>query len=91
MRGSRAHEDTFPTLTHDLSSPRFFAHACSYVGLDTTFNVLKNWHEAFPNEPAFFIPKSLAAKVAAGQLGRKTGQGYYAWQGNKVVEDGKGK
>ena len=49
-------------------------HLADYVGLDTTMNVLKNWGEAMPADPTFRVPKSLAEKVAAGQLGRKTGQ-----------------
>lgn len=43
----------------------------------------------FPDDPAFFVPKCLEAKVAAGDLGRKTGRGFYMWDGDKpfgVVE-----
>ncbi len=38
-------------------------HLSDYVGLDTTYNVLKNWVELYPNEPAFFIPRILEEKV----------------------------
>ena len=30
------------------------------------------------------LPRALADKVAAGQLGKKSGQGFYAWPGGKV-------
>lgn len=30
------------------------------------------------------LPKGLAERVAAGQLGKKSGQGFYAWPGGKV-------
>ena len=30
------------------------------------------------------LPRALADRVAAGQLGKKTGQGFYAWPGGKV-------
>ena len=38
---------------------------------------------AHPDEPAFAIPQSLRDKVAEGKLGRKTGEGYYKWDGDK--------
>jgi 3-hydroxyacyl-CoA dehydrogenase len=39
--------------------------------------------EKYPNEPSFFIPKCLQEKVEAGNLGRKTGKGFYVWDGDK--------
>jgi 3-hydroxyacyl-CoA dehydrogenase len=54
-----------------------------YVGLDTTLSILEGWVERYPDEPAFAIPKILQAKVAEGQLGRKTGEGFYQWEGDK--------
>lgn len=56
-----------------------------YVGLDTTYNILKGWKEAHPNDPAFFIPTCLETMVHRGELGRKTGKGFYVWEGDKVV------
>ena len=56
-----------------------------YVGLDTTLYILKGWVERYPNEPAFEIPKILEQKVAEGKLGRKTGEGFYKWDGDKQV------
>ena len=54
-----------------------------YVGLDTTLFILQGWTERYPNEPAFKIPASLERLVAEGKLGRKTGEGYYKWEGDK--------
>lgn len=54
-----------------------------YVGLDTTLSILQGWVKAHPNEPAFQIPKTLEAKVKAGKLGRKSGEGFYKWEGDK--------
>ncbi len=56
-----------------------------YVGLDTTLFILQGWVKRYPNDPAFAIPKLLEAKVKEGKLGRKTGQGFYTWQGDKRV------
>jgi 3-hydroxyacyl-CoA dehydrogenase len=54
-----------------------------YVGLDTTLAILEGWVKAHPGEPAFAIPAVLKKKVAEGKLGRKTGEGFYKWQGDK--------
>lgn len=37
----------------------------------------------FPDEPAFVIPACLKEKIDAGDLGRKTGKGFYEWDGDK--------
>ncbi len=57
-----------------------------YVGLDTTLSILEGWCERYPDEPAFVIPGSLRTHVAAGRFGRKSGQGYYAWDGDRRVD-----
>jgi 3-hydroxyacyl-CoA dehydrogenase len=54
-----------------------------YVGLDTTLSILEGWVQAYPKEPAFAIPAVLKKKVAEGKLGRKSGEGFYKWQGDK--------
>jgi 3-hydroxyacyl-CoA dehydrogenase len=56
-----------------------------YVGLDTTLAILEGWVERFPDEPAFAIPGILREKVAQKKLGRKSGEGFYKWQGDKKV------
>jgi len=56
-----------------------------YVGLDTTLSILEGWVKRYPNEPAFQIPKLLSGLVKEGKLGRKSGQGFYTWQGDKRV------
>ena len=54
-----------------------------YVGLDTTLSILEGWHERFPEDPTFVPPQILKDKVAAGKLGRKTGEGFFKWEGDK--------
>jgi 3-hydroxyacyl-CoA dehydrogenase len=39
----------------------------------------------YPNEPAFVMPKCLEEMVKAGKLGRKSGEGFYKWSGNKKI------
>jgi len=59
-------------------------HLADYIGLDTCYFIVKGWMEKYPNESDFFIPACLQAKVEAGNLGRKTGKGFYHWEGEKV-------
>ncbi|HVS09921.1 MAG TPA: 3-hydroxyacyl-CoA dehydrogenase NAD-binding domain-containing protein [Planctomycetota bacterium] len=54
-----------------------------YVGLDTTLAILKGWVERYPDEPAFAVPAVLEEKVGQGKLGRKSGEGFYKWEGDK--------
>ena len=56
-----------------------------YGGLDTCLFILEGWVKEFPDEPAFFVPPMLRSMVEEGKLGRKSGQGFYKWEGNKVV------
>lgn len=56
-----------------------------YVGLDVCLSILKGWTSRFPDEPAFAIPAPLLNKVAEGKLGRKTGEGFWKWEGDKPV------
>jgi 3-hydroxyacyl-CoA dehydrogenase len=59
-------------------------HLADYVGLDVCYNVLKGWAAANPNDSSFKIPKCLETMVLAGDLGRKTGRGFYNWDGDKI-------
>jgi 3-hydroxyacyl-CoA dehydrogenase/enoyl-CoA hydratase/3-hydroxybutyryl-CoA epimerase len=52
------------------------------VGIDVALHVSKVLGAAF-NKP---IPTRLAEMVEKKQLGRKSGQGFYAWEDGKVVK-----
>mmetsp|Transcript_12062 Transcript_12062/g.33343 ORF Transcript_12062/g.33343 Transcript_12062/m.33343 type:complete len:345 (+) Transcript_12062:63-1097(+) len=58
-------------------------HLSDYVGLDTMYNIATGWVDKFPTEPAFVVPKCLEEKVKAGHLGRKSGTGFYKWDGDR--------
>lgn len=47
------------------------------IGNDVNFAVTTSLYEAFDNAPRFTPGKLQADKVAAGQLGRKSGKGFY--------------
>ena len=48
-----------------------------YLGIDTTYNVLKSYETMF--SPDFAPGKVLTDLVTKGYLGRKTGRGFYDW------------
>lgn len=58
-------------------------HLADYIGLDTCLFIVEGWVEKYPHEPSFIIPDCLREKVAAGDLGRKTGRGFYLWDGDQ--------
>jgi 3-hydroxyacyl-CoA dehydrogenase len=77
-----------------LTSPHFISfHFISFdllshllpLGLDTAFNIVSGWQKEYPNESSFVIPHCLAEKVKNGHFGRKSGRGFYVWNGDKVV------
>jgi 3-hydroxybutyryl-CoA dehydrogenase len=60
-------------------------HLSDFIGLDTMLSVAEVTFEAF-GEPRFKAPSLLRQLVAAGRLGRKTGSGFYRWEGEKRME-----
>ena len=56
-----------------------------FSGLDTAFNIVSGWQKEFPEEKSFVIPACLAAKVKRGEMGRKSGKGFYNWDGDKIL------
>jgi 3-hydroxybutyryl-CoA dehydrogenase len=60
-------------------------HLSDFIGLDTMQSVAEVLFEAF-GEPRFKAPALLRQLVAAGRLGRKSGSGFYRWEGDKRME-----
>ena len=82
-RGDATKEDIDAAMQFGCGYPMGPITLTDYVGLDTTLYILQGWCERFPNEPAFSIPKILETKVKEGKLGRKSGEGFYKWDGDK--------
>lgn len=55
------------------------------IGLDTIHAIISGWKDMYPDEPAFTMPKCLDQLVKEGKLGRKTGEGFYRWEGGKKI------
>ena len=82
-RGDASKEDIDTAMQLGCSHPMGPITLTDYVGLDTTLAILEGWTGRYPDESGFEIPASLERKVAQGKLGRKTGEGYYKWEGDK--------
>jgi len=82
-RGDATKEDIDTAMQLGCGHPMGPLTLTDYVGLDTTLFILQGWHERYPDEPAFAVPEVLATMVAEGKLGRKTGEGFYKWEGDK--------
>ncbi|MEW6073298.1 MAG: 3-hydroxyacyl-CoA dehydrogenase NAD-binding domain-containing protein [Planctomycetota bacterium] len=84
-RGDAALADIDAAMQFGCGYPMGPFTLTDYVGLDTTLSILQGWVKSHPKEPAFVIPKILERKVAEGKLGRKTGEGFYKWDGDKKI------
>lgn len=82
-RGDASKEDIDAAMQFGCGHPMGPITLTDYVGLDTTLSILEGWCERYPDEAAFAIPEVLRQKVAEGKLGRKTGEGFYKWEGDK--------
>jgi len=54
-----------------------------YVGLDTTQSIAEGWEQRYPQEQLFKVPQLLRKLVDEKRLGRKSGKGFYEWEGDK--------
>jgi len=81
-RGDASKEDIDTAMKLGCGYPMGPVELTDYVGLDTTLSIVQGWVEKYPDEPAFAVPAVLERKVAEGKLGRKTGEGFYKWDGD---------
>jgi 3-hydroxyacyl-CoA dehydrogenase len=84
-RGDASPEDIDTAMKLGCGHPMGPIELTDYVGLDTTLFIVEGWTKAYPDEPAFAVPGVLREMVREGKLGRKTGQGFYKWEGDKRV------
>ena len=82
-RGDSTPADVDAGMTLGCGYPMGPFTLLDYVGLDTTLFILEGWNKLEPNNPLFTPPKLLVDKVKAGKLGRKTGEGFFKWEGDK--------
>jgi 3-hydroxyacyl-CoA dehydrogenase len=82
-RGDASAEDIDTAMKLGCGYPMGPIELTDYVGLDTTLSIVQGWVKAYPEDPAFAVPAILQRKVAEKKLGRKTGEGFYKWDGDK--------
>jgi len=82
-RGDATPADIDTGMTLGCAYPMGPFTLLDYVGLDTTLFILEGWAKAEPNNALLQPPKLLRDKVKAGKLGRKTGEGFFKWDGDK--------
>lgn len=85
-RGDGSVKDIDKSLELGAGHPMGPLALADYIGLDTCLSVLGGWVKKFPNEPSFVVPACLREKVAVSKLGRKTGEGFYLWEGDKRTQ-----
>jgi 3-hydroxybutyryl-CoA dehydrogenase len=78
-------EDIDTAMKLGCGHPMGPLHLSDFIGLDTMQSVAEVLFEAF-GEPRFKAPSVLRQLVAAGRLGRKSGAGFYRWEGEKRME-----
>ncbi len=82
-RGDATKEDIDAAMQLGCGHPMGPITLTDYVGLDTTLAIIEGWVKRYPKESAFAIPEVLRRKVKEGKLGRKSGEGFYKWEGDK--------
>jgi 3-hydroxyacyl-CoA dehydrogenase len=91
----RAAEFDLPFEVVDQLTGKAFGRAKSalfrtldVVGLDVLGHVIETMEKQLPNDPwhhYFALPEILGALIAQGQLGQKTGSGFYQKQGKAIA------
>ena len=75
--GDAAIEDIDQAMCLGAGHPMGPLQLADYVGLDTCLSILQGWCAQYPDEPAFFVPPSLTAKVRGGQARAQVGRAGY--------------
>lgn len=78
-RGDASARDIDTAMKLGAGYPMGPIELADYVGLDTTYNILKGWHENDPENPIFKPLPLLEKLVKEGKLGVKTGEGFYQY------------
>lgn len=84
-RGDASAQDIDTAMKLGCGYPMGPIELTDYVGLDTTLFIVEGWTKRYPNDSSFAVPTLLRDLVKQGKLGRKTGQGFYKWEGDKRV------
>ena len=87
-RGDASATDVDTAMRLGAGHPMGPITLADYVGHDVSLAIMKGWTSKYPDDPAFQVPEAMAKLeelVAAGRLGKKTGHGFFRWEGNKCL------
>ena len=76
--GFASREDIDTAMTLGMNHPMGPLKLADFVGLDTVLQIAEVLHAEF-RDPMFAPPPRLRRMVSAGQLGRKSGRGFYEY------------
>ena len=85
-RGVASAADVDTAMRLGAGHPMGPIQLADYIGLDTCHSIIAGWAKEYPTDPSFRVAESLAAKVAEGKLGRKSGEGFYKWDGDRLAK-----
>ncbi|CAC9549356.1 protein of unknown function -conservedhypothetical protein - conserved [Leishmania donovani] len=85
-RGVATFRDVDTAMKFGCGYPMGPFELCDSVGIDVIKFIVDGWHAQYPNEPLFKPSPLINERVAAGKLGKKTGEGYYKYdsKGRKI-------
>ena len=84
MLDEGAKKETIDKAAEDFGMPMGPIELADEVGLDICLHVAEMLRTSLPNIPA--PPQWLKDKVAKGELGKKTGKGFYEWKDGHAVK-----
>jgi len=87
-RGDATAQDIDTAMCLGAGHPMGPMTLADYVGNDVILSCMQGWVDKYPDDPSFQTPEAIAlleGMVADNKLGRKTGQGFYRWEGSKCL------
>jgi 3-hydroxybutyryl-CoA dehydrogenase len=78
-QGIASREDIDKAMRLGFNHPMGPLELSDFIGLDTIYYIMVSMYQEL-NDPLFAPPVILKKMVTAGQLGRKTGKGFYEYK-----------
>ncbi|CAJ1037762.1 3-hydroxyacyl-CoA dehydrogenase, NAD binding domain [Leishmania utingensis] len=78
-RGVATFQDVDTAMKFGCGYPMGPFELSDSVGIDVIKFIVDGWHDMYPDEPLFKPSPLINERVAAGKLGKKTGEGYYKY------------
>lgn len=87
-RGVASFEDVDTAMKLGCGYPMGPFELADSVGIDVLKFIVDGWHKQFPDEKLFEPTRIIDERVAAGKLGKKTGEGFYKYddKGRRVPQ-----